>query len=113
MAICHLCPPGDQNVPDDVLLTHLRVLHPDLYEGVDLWPDGRPVIVDLDLQPQEFATRKEPPPVARISDEDAQRLADAQVRDEDARKAKLEQPQNAKEWRAMQAAKDTDVEGDN
>ncbi|HEY3259622.1 MAG TPA: hypothetical protein VGJ95_05025 [Pseudonocardiaceae bacterium] len=55
MATCHVCPPGCQNVPDDDMLDHLRVIHPDLYgDGPERWPDGRVVIVDMTLEPDDF-----------------------------------------------------------
>jgi hypothetical protein len=54
MGTCHLCPPDDAAVPDTELLDHVRVVHPDAYEAVDLWPDGRPLIVDTTLTPEDF-----------------------------------------------------------
>lgn len=56
MATCHLCPAGDDQVGNDDLIAHLRVLHPGALDGdpVEVWPDGRPVIVDLAPTPDEF-----------------------------------------------------------
>jgi hypothetical protein len=45
MGHCLRC---DEPVPDDQLLDHLRVLHPDDYgDGPLRWPDGALVVVDL------------------------------------------------------------------
>jgi hypothetical protein len=56
MATCHVCPPGDQNVPDDDMLDHLRVMHPDLWgDGPERWPDGSVVVYDTTLEPGEFS----------------------------------------------------------
>jgi hypothetical protein len=57
MGVCHLCPPDDGNMPDAEILPHLRQAHPELYTREDVpeqWPDGRPVIVDVELSPADF-----------------------------------------------------------
>lgn len=51
MITCELC--GEQLGPAE-LLAHLRRMHPDADAEPDQWPDGRPVIVDLALTPDEF-----------------------------------------------------------
>lgn len=33
---------------------HMRVLHPDLYEQMQRWPDGAPVVIDKTLEPENF-----------------------------------------------------------
>jgi hypothetical protein len=50
-ARCHLC---EQRFPYSVILDHLRIEHPGMYEPVMLWPDGSPVILE-DLTPEDFA----------------------------------------------------------
>ena len=55
MATCHVCPPGDQQVPDEEMDDHLRVVHPELYgDGPERWPDGRVVVYDTTLEPGDF-----------------------------------------------------------
>lgn len=52
MGRCVVC---DETMPDDQLGHHIRVLHPDQYgDGFELWPDGRPVVVDETLEPGDF-----------------------------------------------------------
>lgn len=52
MATCGLCP---EEVPDEDVLDHLRVMHPDQYgDGPDQWPNGDVVIVDTTLTPEDF-----------------------------------------------------------
>ncbi len=34
---------------------HFRVLHPDLHEAMERWPDGAPVVVDETLDPEDFS----------------------------------------------------------
>jgi hypothetical protein len=55
MATCHMCPTADQQVPDDEMLDHLRVIHPDVWgDGPELWPDGEIVVHDRTVQPGDF-----------------------------------------------------------
>lgn len=55
MGQCHACPPGEGTVDDADLPDHLRLLHPELYgDGPQQWPDGRPVVVDETLAPEDF-----------------------------------------------------------
>jgi hypothetical protein len=54
MATCHLCPPGDDWVPDFDVANHLRVVHPDVNDAPERWPDGQIVIHDLTLDPEDF-----------------------------------------------------------
>lgn len=55
MATCHVCPAGDQHVPDEGIAEHLRVVHPDLYgDGPERWPDGQVVVHDTTLEPGDF-----------------------------------------------------------
>lgn len=57
MATCHVCPPGDNRVPDDEMVDHLRVVHPEVYgDGPERWPDGSVVVYDQTLQPADFET---------------------------------------------------------
>lgn len=52
MARCEVC---WEEVPDVDILDHLRVMHPDDYGyGPDVWPDGKPVVLDLTLMPEDF-----------------------------------------------------------
>jgi hypothetical protein len=55
MATCHICPEGQQSVPDEEMNDHLRVVHPTYWgDGPERWPDGRFVIVDTTLEPDDF-----------------------------------------------------------
>lgn len=55
MAICFVCPPGDNTVPDSEMVDHLRLIHPDVYgDGPECWPDGSVVVVDCTLEPEDF-----------------------------------------------------------
>jgi len=36
------------------LIPHVRREHPEYYDPVQCWPDGRPVIVDTTLDPDDF-----------------------------------------------------------
>jgi hypothetical protein len=37
------------------VLEHLRLAHPDDYgSGLETWPDGRPVVHDMTLEPTDF-----------------------------------------------------------
>lgn len=50
MIRCEMC-------GDDVfdIIEHLRTIHPDAYaEGFEYWPDGKFVIVDTVLDPDDF-----------------------------------------------------------
>ena len=47
---CELCP--DRPLVDDVV-THLRDVHGEDVT-IETWPDGRPVVVDLTLDPEDF-----------------------------------------------------------
>jgi hypothetical protein len=35
-------------------LEHIRLLHPDVYEEPETWPDGSLVVVDESLEPNDF-----------------------------------------------------------
>lgn len=60
MGTCHICPQGDNTVPDDEVVDHLRVLHPDVYgEGPERWPDGDVVVHNLALDPGDFNAERE------------------------------------------------------
>ena len=48
--VCALC---GETVPADMLLGHLRGAH-ELDVEIAEWPDGRPVIVDETLTPDDF-----------------------------------------------------------
>lgn len=50
---CELC---QEAVPTADLISHICVYHPDNYEPVETWPDGRPVVLE-DLSPSEFLER--------------------------------------------------------
>lgn len=51
---CHLC--HQTGLPTADLLDHIRLIHPAAWaEGFERWPDGAPVVVDLTLDPQDFA----------------------------------------------------------
>lgn len=55
MATCFLCPPEDNKLPDEDMLSHLRVIHPDAYgDGPERWPDGGLVVHDMTLEPGDF-----------------------------------------------------------
>jgi hypothetical protein len=51
MALCNLC---NETVANERLLDHVRLFHPDQYEDVDTWPDGAVLVVDVDLDPEDF-----------------------------------------------------------
>lgn len=60
MATCHVCPPGEQNLPDAEMTDHLRLIHPDLWgDGPERWPDGQIVVHDTTLEPRDFTDRSE------------------------------------------------------
>lgn len=62
MATCHLCPDGDNQLPDAGMLDHLRVLHPDAYgDGPQRWPDGSLVVLDCTLEPWDFEAAGDSP----------------------------------------------------
>jgi hypothetical protein len=50
---CVACQPPEP-VPDARLLDHVRLMHPGVWDGLDRWPDGQPVIIDDTLQPADF-----------------------------------------------------------
>lgn len=51
--ICELC--GENTADAPTMLDHLRLNHPDDYgDGPDYWPDGRPVVIDQTLTPEQF-----------------------------------------------------------
>ena len=54
MGTCHLCPPDDQDVPDEMIADHVRVLHAATFGDVERWPDGSPVVYDATLNPDDF-----------------------------------------------------------
>jgi hypothetical protein len=55
LAGCNLCSPGEPYVPDEALVDHLRLLHPDAWgDDPQLWPDGEVVVADLTLEPDDF-----------------------------------------------------------
>ena len=39
---CFLC---DEDADD--ILAHLRVIHPEIWAGIERWPDGEPVLYDM------------------------------------------------------------------
>ncbi len=52
MGRCLVC---EEPMPDDRLLHHLEVVHPQQYgDGPEAWPDGAPVVVDTTLGPADF-----------------------------------------------------------
>lgn len=55
MGRCEVC---GEPVPTLELIRHLALLHPDVYEPVELWPDGRPVVLDTTLEPEEFVAEE-------------------------------------------------------
>ena len=46
---CELC--GDHNQDP---LQHLRIVHPDYAEPVDVWADGTIAVIDTTLTPEDF-----------------------------------------------------------
>jgi len=48
---CFLC---NTEVASDNALDHLRLIHPDHYEEPARWPDGKRVVVDETLEPNDF-----------------------------------------------------------
>jgi hypothetical protein len=48
-----MCNPAGA-VPDQELVDHMRVVHPDRWDQVERWPDGRVVVVDHTLEPGDF-----------------------------------------------------------
>jgi len=54
---CDLCATFQ---PADTLLDHIRLMHPDDYEELAVWPDGSPVIIDNTLEPEDFEERTLP-----------------------------------------------------
>ena len=62
---CEICEewvehPETDNVREAILFgaDHFRVLHPDVYEEMQKWPDGDPVVVDESLTPASFQESK-------------------------------------------------------
>lgn len=54
MARCHVCQP-EAAIADEEILNHVRLLHPEQWgDGIECWPDGSPVIVDLTLEVGDF-----------------------------------------------------------
>jgi hypothetical protein len=45
---CHLC---DEDTDD--ILGHLRVIHPDIWDGIERWPDGGFVVYDETVETPE------------------------------------------------------------
>ena len=37
-----------------LIIDHIRVLHPDVYAEMEFWPDGQVVIHDETLTPEDF-----------------------------------------------------------
>lgn len=60
---CHLC---NEDVPTTKLLDHVRLLHPDVYEEPETWPDGRRVVYDDTLRPADFTRGPRPDPAVRL-----------------------------------------------
>lgn len=55
-ATCLLCQPPETVGVGTSILDHLRIIHPEAYgDGPMRWPDGRLVVVDLSLEPADFA----------------------------------------------------------
>ena len=61
---CELCEewiehPETENVMEGIEYgaDHFRVFHPDVYEEMQKWPDGAPVVVDESLDPASFTDR--------------------------------------------------------
>ena len=54
MPTCTLCPDGPPGNDAGDTLHHLRQFHPDVDADPERWPDGRPVWVDLTLDPDDF-----------------------------------------------------------
>jgi hypothetical protein len=52
MGRCDIC---KTDVRTTDLLSHISVYHPDLYEPIETWPDGQPVVIDTTLEPEDFA----------------------------------------------------------
>lgn len=51
MAYCLMC---SESIPDDALLEHLRLIHPEFFNELERWPDGGIVVHDDTLEPEEF-----------------------------------------------------------
>ena len=51
MATCLICRGW---VADDLTADHIRLIHPGRWDEPETWPDGRPVVVDLTLNPDDF-----------------------------------------------------------
>lgn len=51
MGMCFLCDPPAL-IPDGDALAHFERVHPTL--GVSRWPDGKPVVIDRTLEPEDF-----------------------------------------------------------
>ena len=48
---CQICGEKEQN-----LIAHIQNMHPDAYgDGFLEWPDGSPVVIDMTLEPEDFA----------------------------------------------------------
>lgn len=35
-------------------MDHFRVMHPDIFDEIETWPDGAPVVLDKSLEPTDF-----------------------------------------------------------
>lgn len=61
MATCYVCPPGDNNVPDEEMFNHLQEVHPHVFgDGPGRWPDGSVVVYDMTLEPSDFGGQENP-----------------------------------------------------
>lgn len=63
---CELCEewiehPETENIYEGIGFgeDHFRVFHPDVYEEMQKWPDGQPVVVDESLTPGDFQETRE------------------------------------------------------
>jgi hypothetical protein len=50
---CLLCKRRPE-IPDEQILEHLRLVHPETWEEIETWPDNAPVIIDRTLHPDNF-----------------------------------------------------------
>lgn len=53
---CLLCP---CDVPEATIVDHVTRTHPDRLDSMETWPDGRPVILDATLLPNDFTHARE------------------------------------------------------
>ena len=60
MAWCGICEEHVETSADNVMdaieefMEHCRVLHPETFDEIGRWPDGKPVIVDHTLEAEDF-----------------------------------------------------------